>query len=149
MRTIFAVLLLTLMCVAAEGRPVVPPNCPNPAPYIVAPEGVCAAPESLIILVDGSDEAAAAADLEQRCGYNDTEILSSLEVLIATLTPVQIACVRCDPRVVVVEENYGFSIPGLPGPLCAPPTIPTLSEMAMGVLAGLLAMVGSFVAMRR
>jgi hypothetical protein len=149
MRTTFAVLLLTLFCAAAEGRPVIPPSCSNPAPYTPAPAETCAAPESLIILVDGTDETAAAAELEQRCGYRDTEILSSIEVLIATLTPSQIACVRCDPRVVIVEENFGFSVPGLPGPYCAPPTVPTLSEIALGVLAGVLAIVGSLVAMRR
>ena len=147
---IFLLLALTGFCAAAAvAAPVISPDCPNPAPYVPAPGDVCVAPEHIVLFTDETDAVVATRELEQRCGFSDSEVFTSaLEAFVAVVTPSQIACIRCDPRVRVVEENFFVPIPGFPAPFCAPPPIPTLGEIGTWALAAMLGIAGWFSVVR-
>jgi hypothetical protein len=148
-RTVSLIAVLLLCASAALAAPVIPPDCPNPAPYSPAPAGTCAAPAHIVSLRDGVDAVATTREIEQRCGFSGSEVHVFSEAFVNVVTPGEIACIRCDPRVVIVEESFLVAIPGFPEPHCEPPPIPTVGELGSVALAALLAIAGLVLVTRR
>lgn len=128
---------------------VIPPDCASPAPYVPAPAGACPGPQHIVLLRPGNDAVAVTPQIEAACGFTGSEVFTSaLEAFVATVTPAQIACIRCDPRVATVEQDYLVGGPDAE-PTCGPAAIPTLGEVGTFALAATLSLAGLFLITRR
>jgi hypothetical protein len=141
--------LLAATCLAfsAFGQ-LIPPNCPNPAPYVAAPAGACVGDEQIVLLRNGNNATTVTPQIESACGFTGSQIFTSLPAFVARVTPAQLACIRCDPRVLQVEQDYVIGGPDAQ-PTCGPAAIPTLGEVGTFVLAATLSLAGLFLITRR
>lgn len=81
-------------------------------------------------------------DLAQAYGFVVIESFTSFGLFRASLTPQQVAQLRCDPRVQFVEEPIGNLDLGRG---CTSPNIPLFSGPALFALATVFAALGVFV----
>jgi hypothetical protein len=147
MRNVALAAAVVLAAVSADAAPSVTPACANPAPY--ASHHTCAIVRTWTYLVGVTgDPAQTTHALEQQYGFRAQTILESINYFIANLSPQQVALLRCDARVFIVEENSVIDgNPELDG-ACAPADVPLFTTPALVALAALFAVAGVIIQKR-
>lgn len=84
------------------GGDVVPPACAAPAPLHFA---VTPAPGWIVMYQTGVNAATTTATLQTKYGFTATRVYEAVGGFFAELTPAQIASLRCEPAVALIEQN--------------------------------------------
>lgn len=151
-RLVRAVLLLASVGASATGLAQSPPPCASPAP-LLGPAS-CDATGYIVGYKSGTDVVPLTHALEAKYGFTANKIWYSavLGFYSSSLTPQQVALLRCEPQVDHVERDLPWCIPGLPcgpdpipsGPCAAPVEIPTFGYVMKISLVFALAIVALF-----
>lgn len=90
----------------------VPPVCSSPAPVNLARPGSQSAGNWIVIYQPGTDAVAMTQQLASRVGFTATHIYdAAFPGFVASLTQAQIAVIRCDTSVKLIEENLIVPLP--------------------------------------